>query len=157
MPPICFICSDKQINYSTKCSECSKSVCEVCFVKLTQTECLGVCIKCPFCNNVYSKSFDDLDSNVNVILLKKMSVDLHKMSVDLHKITFKLHNTEKCLKQLLSGMKKGIDYLKFIFEDFFLWSDRKVMKKREFIEYMKSIADNDRERDEVDELISDDI
>ena len=150
MPPTCFICSDKQINYSTKCSECSKSVCEVCFVKLTQTECLGVCIKCPFCNNVYSKSFDDLDSNVNVNLLKKMSVDLHKQKIQ-------LRNTEKYYKQLLSDMRKGIDYLKFIFEDFFLYSDRKVMKKREFIEYMTSLADNDRERAEIDELISDDI
>ena len=150
MPPTCFICSDKQINYSTKCSECSKSVCEVCFVKLTQTECLGVCIKCPFCNNVYSKSFDDLDSNVNVNLLKKMSVDLHKQKM-------LLLDTEKYYKQLLSGMRKGIDYLKFIFEDFFILDERKVMKKREFIEYMTSFADNDRERAEIDELISDDI
>jgi hypothetical protein len=154
----CFICADKQINYSTKCVECNKSICEVCFVKLSQTECFKVCVSCPFCNCINVKSFDELDSNLNVLLLDKMSVDLHNQKM-------KLVKTEKYYKTILNNMRSnviqnttsGMDYIIYIFKDFFTLEGRKVLKRQEFINYMFQLEGSDAERDEVQELILDDI
>jgi len=65
MPPICFICNDKTIEYSCRCNTCKKSVCKCCYSKvITRIDITDVEYKCPFCKSIIQKEILDLDKEI---------------------------------------------------------------------------------------------
>jgi UDP-galactopyranose mutase len=102
---------EKPINYTTKCKTCKKSCCENCYVKICKLQNViseknevirSYCnYKCPFCTNKNIQDISELDSNVNVNIIKRLS-----------KENFNKEENESRLNDIIEFQKKKIEQLK---------------------------------------------
>ena len=104
MPPNCSICCDNKINFTNKCNQCKKTICNECFINIISSKpqnIVNIKYVCPFCNN--NNTFNIIDP--------ECSIGLENQKQILIKVINKQSKEKKELKMMNDHILNEIDKL----------------------------------------------
>lgn len=142
MPPTCFICEERKIDFSNKCTTCKKCVCYVCYNRMSKFETTGENVRsiysCPFCTNKKTEEITDISSDVKTEMIIDNVINLNHLFIERKKLQEK---NEYLQYQILKIKNKEKEMSISFLEDLCNMVEKKNRKTIKIVEIRESIEE----------------